>query len=155
MPGGLFGDLQRAIWERDGHRCRDCGIVLGGDGGGFPQTHRIVPRALSGTDDPRNLVTLCFPCHATRGLRTYVERLRAAAPDRLPEFVKQMTRDYGRNLIAYSELIDPTRFNPAQAGEEFGLWRLYLDILAGLAGDAPAKYTVGVGTKSRLRAGNR
>ena len=29
----------------------------------MPQTHHIVPRAAGGTDDPANLIALCFPCH--------------------------------------------------------------------------------------------
>jgi hypothetical protein len=113
MPAELSGDLPRAIWKRDGYRCDDCGGTLDKVRGGC-----------------------CFPCQATKGLRTYAELLRTAAPDRLPEFVKQMTRDFARNLLAYSELIDPIRFNPEQAVEEFEMWRLYLDTLAGLAGDA-------------------
>jgi len=113
MPAGVPDDLRRAICDRDGDRCRDCGVTVDKDRGGC-----------------------CFPCHATKGLRRYAELLRTAAPDRLPEFVKQMTRDFARNLFAYSELIDPSRFNPEQAVEEFGMWRRYLDTLAGLAGDA-------------------
>jgi hypothetical protein len=116
MPAELHDDLQSALWERDGHHCRDCGGAVGAD-----------------------RTTLCFPCHATKGLRTYAELLRTAAPDRLPEFVKQMTRDFGRNLLNYSELIDQNRFNPEQALEEFAMWRLYLDTLAGLAGAARGK----------------
>ena len=45
-------------------------------------------------------------------------------------------RDFGRNLLAYSELIDPIQFNPGEALVEFGLWRLYLDTIARLAGAA-------------------
>ena len=107
MPAELRGD---PVGERDDCRCRDCGAAVSG-----------IP---------------CFSCYATRGLRSYAALLRTAAPDRLPEFVKQMTRDLGRNLLAYSELIDPIRFNPHQALEEFAMWRLYLDTLAELAGSA-------------------
>ena len=64
-------------------------------------------------------MTLCFPCHATKGLRAHAEVLRVAVPDRLPEFVKQMTWDFGLNLLAYSAWIDPLRFDPAQALEGF------------------------------------
>jgi len=113
MPAELGDDLQTVIRGRDDYRCQDCGAAVGA-----------------------GLLTLCFPCHATRGLRAYAERLRTAAPDRLPEFVKQMTRDFGRNLLAYSEWIDPIRFNPGQALEEFAMWKVYLDTLAGLAGAA-------------------
>ena len=64
-------------------------------------------------------------------------------PDRLPEFVKQMTWDFGLNLLAYSAWIDPLRFDPAQALEEFGLWRRYLDTIAGLARDARPATPIG------------
>lgn len=127
MPAELSDDLPRAIWERDGDRCGDCGGMVDKVRGGC-----------------------CFPCHATKGLRTYAELLRTVAPDRLPEFVKQMTRDFGRNLLAYSELIDPIRFDPEQAVEEFGMWRLYLDTLAGLAGDARGSKQVAADSNSGL-----
>jgi hypothetical protein len=113
MPAERRDDLQTALGERDGDRCRACGAAV--DGGP---------------------TILCFPCHVTQGLRTYAQVLRTAAPNRLPEFVKQMTRDLGRNLLAYSEWIDPIRFTPEQAVEEFDMWNIYLDTLAGLAGAA-------------------
>ena len=116
MPAELPDDSPRAILERDDHRCRECGAAV----------------ATVAT------VTLCFPCHATKGLRRHAGLLRTAAPDRLAEFVKQMTWDFGLNLLAYSEWIDPQRFNPAQAVEEFDLWRRYLDTIAELARDAQA-----------------
>ena len=114
MPAELPDDSQRAILERADYRCRECGAAV----------------ATVAT------VTLCFPCHATKGLRRHAGLLRTAAPDRLAEFVKQMTWDFGLNLLAYSEWIDPQRFNPAQAVEEFDLWRRYLDTIAELARDA-------------------
>ena len=61
-----------------------------------------------------------------------------AVPDRLPEFVKQMTWDFGLNLLAYSEWIDPLRFDPAQVLEGFAVWQRYLETIAGLARDAQA-----------------
>jgi hypothetical protein len=134
MPAELPCDVQHALWKRDGYRCRDCGAAVNAER--RPQAHRIVPHAQGGTDDPGNLITLCFACYATKGLRTYADILRSAAPDRLPEFVKLMTADFGRNLLAYSEWIDPVRFNPGKAIEEFELWRLYLDTIAGLAAAA-------------------
>ena len=121
MPAELRGD---PVGERDGCCCRDCGAAASG-----------IP---------------CFPCYATRGLRTYAALLRTAAPDRLPEFVKQMTRDLGRNLLAYSELIDPIRFNPQQALEEFAMWRLYLDTLAELAGAARGSKQLEMASNSGL-----
>jgi len=119
MPTGLTDDLHRPSLERDGYRCLECGVVVAPDRGGCSAK-----------------VTLWFPCHATKGLRAHAEVLRMAAPDRLPEFVKQMTWDFGLNLLAYSEWIDPLRFDPAQALEGFAVWQRYLDTIAELAGDA-------------------
>ena len=123
MPAELPDDLKRSIWERDGYRCRECGGAAAADRGGCPEIERIVPLAPGGADAPRNLRTLCFPCHATRGLRAYAECLRTAAPDRLPELVKQMTWHFGLSLLAYSEWIDPLRVDAAQVLEGFGVWR--------------------------------
>ena len=122
MPTRLPDDLQRSPREGDGHRCLECGGAVATDRSGCPG----------------KLTTLCFPCHATRGLRAHAEVLRVAVPDRLPEFVKQMTWDFALNLLAYSAWIDPLRFDPAQALEEFRLWRRYLETIAGLARDARA-----------------
>jgi hypothetical protein len=113
MPTGLPDDLTRSILERDGCRCRECGAAVA-------------------------TVALCFPCHATQGLRRHSELLRRTVPERLPEFVKQMTWDFGLNLLAYSAWIDPRRFEPAQVLEGFAVWQRYLDAIAGLARDAQA-----------------
>ena len=120
MPTGLPDDLQCSPRERDGHRCLECGVAVATDRGGCPG----------------KLMRLCFPCYATKGLRAHAEALRVAVPDRLPEFVKQMTWDFGQNLLAYSAWIDPLRFDPAQVLEGFDLWRRYLDTIAELARDA-------------------
>ena len=91
MPTGLPDDLHRPSQERDGYRCRECGVAVATDRAGCPA----------------KLMTLCFPCYATKGLRAHADVLRVAVPDRLPEFVKQMTWDFGLNLLAYSGWIDP------------------------------------------------
>ena len=122
MPTGLPDDLQCSPRERDGHRCLECGVAVATDRGGCPG----------------KLMRLCFPCYATKGLRAHAEALRVAVPDRLPEFVKQMTWDFGLNLLAYSAWIDPLRFDPAQVLEGFAVWHLYLATIAGLARDAQA-----------------
>ena len=112
MPTELPNDLERSSLEGDGYRCRECGGAAAPDQGA------------------------CFPCVATKGLRAHAEWARAAAPDRLPELVKQMTWYFGLNLLAYSEWIDPLRFDGAQVLEGFAVWQRYLDTIAGLAGDA-------------------
>ena len=59
-------EVQLFVWRRDQFRCGECGVAVGGRHGCKPQTHHMVPKAAGGTDDPSNLITLCFPCHATK-----------------------------------------------------------------------------------------
>jgi len=53
-----------AILDRDGRRCRDCGVTPGA--GKVLQVHHVVPVHRAGTNDDDNLVTLCQFCHAGR-----------------------------------------------------------------------------------------
>ena len=139
MPTGLPDDLKRSTRERDGYRCLECGVAVATDRGGCPQIQHVVPCAQGQTDDHEKLITLCFPCYATKGLRAHAELLRAAVPDRLPEFVKQMTWDFGLNLLAYSAVdrsaVDSTRRRRSKSST---VWRRYLDTIAELARDAQA-----------------
>lgn len=51
---------RRPILERDGYTCQCCGKR------GNPselEVHHVRPRAVGGTNSPRNLITLCIPCH--------------------------------------------------------------------------------------------
>jgi len=53
------------VLERDNWKCRRCGEeyrVL--------EVHHIIPKAKGGSDDPDNLITLCWPCH----MRAHRER---------------------------------------------------------------------------------
>ncbi|MDP9317213.1 MAG: RecQ family ATP-dependent DNA helicase [Chloroflexota bacterium] len=51
---------RQIVLDRDEHRCCDCGTREG------LHVHHRIPRALGGTDEPANLVTLCAGCHAVR-----------------------------------------------------------------------------------------
>ena len=53
---------RNAIFKRDGYRCRRCGS--------YEQLSidHIVPRSKGGTDDLRNLQTLCHSCNARKGV---------------------------------------------------------------------------------------
>ena len=56
-------ELRRSVLERDGFRCRDCGAE---EAARDLDVHHLVPRALGGTDEPANLITLCGGCHGAR-----------------------------------------------------------------------------------------
>ena len=55
---GVPKGTRRAVYKRDGYQCATCGDVRG------LQIHHVTPRSRGGSDDPRNLVTLCWKCHA-------------------------------------------------------------------------------------------
>lgn len=53
----IHPDLQRAVRERDGGRCRWCGKPT------TLQSHHVRYRSEGGPDDVANLLTLCDACH--------------------------------------------------------------------------------------------
>lgn len=56
----LWAALRRAVLARDFYRCFVCRAVLPAH---RLNAHHLVPRADGGTDEMRNLVTLCVPHH--------------------------------------------------------------------------------------------
>lgn len=59
-----YADGQRErIYERDGHRCVECG-----SGDDLTLDH-IYPRSLAGNDSDDNLRTLCRPCNSRKGAK--------------------------------------------------------------------------------------
>lgn len=57
--------LRYSILERDRFTCQDCGAVRGEPDVRL-QAHHILPVHQGGSNEPRNLVTLCAACHAGR-----------------------------------------------------------------------------------------
>lgn len=49
--------LHKTVAERDGKRCRNCGVERGLD------LHHVIFRSLGGKDVAENLVLLCARCH--------------------------------------------------------------------------------------------
>lgn len=120
----------RLVWRRDRFRCQECGVGVGGRGC-KPQTHHIVPRTRGGTDDPANLVTLCFPCHATQ-----IEHLQLLAHmplELLTDFVKNCTWDLATNLLGCAEAMNPRAFPARAVLRNLRVWRQYLDMIIGEA----------------------
>lgn len=68
-------EARKRCYERDNYNCQDCGAkCLGGrDARRDPkrkiQAHHIIRRRDGGTDDLKNLVTLCSSCHLRREAR--------------------------------------------------------------------------------------
>jgi 5-methylcytosine-specific restriction endonuclease McrA len=87
--------IRRAVRQRDGNSCRNCGASGPGVRLGV---HHLTPAKLGGTDDVANLATLCSGCHAiyeqaartltlpvdTPGARVNGNRTRRRRNDRHP-----------------------------------------------------------------------
>lgn len=58
ISANLSKSERRAIYKRDGYRCALCDNPQG------LQIHHIVFRSHGGSNDPANLITLCWRCHA-------------------------------------------------------------------------------------------
>ena len=126
--GEIDDNVKRFVWERDGFRCRECGVAVARTRGCKPQTHHIMPQKLGGSDDPSNLVTLCLPCHAGRASLGHRRLLEETDPKTLPNFVKWLVWDLGLNLIGYAEWLSPRRFPAEQVLEDLKVWQRYLDL---------------------------
>lgn len=48
---------KQSIFKRDGTFCRNCGSTEN------LTLHHIIPKAMNGSDSPRNLILLCRECH--------------------------------------------------------------------------------------------
>lgn len=76
--------VKRAVYDRDGGRCVFCGRP------GLPEAH-FIPRSRGGLGVPKNVLTLCRPCHdrfdnggamEREGMREYfAEYLQSKYPD--------------------------------------------------------------------------
>lgn len=58
ISANLTKNVRRAIYKRDGYRCALCDSPKG------LQIHHVMPRSEGGSNDPMNLITLCWVCHA-------------------------------------------------------------------------------------------
>lgn len=70
-PGRVVSRRRRAVFEKSEGRCHYCAAALTLDGKWHIEHMR--PRAIGGTDDPRNLVAACTRCNLAKGDRTALE----------------------------------------------------------------------------------
>ncbi len=62
----LTNEKRRAIYRRDGYQCALCGSTK------YLQIHHIERRGAGGSNDARNLITLCSTCHGeAHGVKPY------------------------------------------------------------------------------------
>lgn len=57
----LWSEISQNILDRDGKTCRDCGTKKMA-----MEVHHVKPVSKGGTNDPENLITLCWKCHKKR-----------------------------------------------------------------------------------------
>jgi len=62
--GGKWEELRKAIYERDGWICQECGKHCEGR---EIQCHHIEPYKINQNNNPDNLITLCVSCHGQAG----------------------------------------------------------------------------------------
>ncbi len=53
-------ELRNYVFKRDGHRCSRCHKVFKDK---MLDAHHIIWRENGGSDNPKNLTTVCTPCH--------------------------------------------------------------------------------------------
>lgn len=54
---------RKAVYQRDGYQCQNCGSAGGPKGNTELHAHHIVPKAQGGTHQKSNLITVCKNCH--------------------------------------------------------------------------------------------
>jgi len=111
----LSEELKRAVWQRDGFRCQECGVAVAQKNGCKPQTHHIKPRSAGGTDEQGNLITLCVTCHATKNSLGHKNLFikTATTPKDTPSHIKWLLWEISTDLLVFTENLSPLNF-PAQ-----------------------------------------
>ena len=68
--------VRDVLYERQKGRCPDCGDRLMLIGPAPAHADHIMPLALGGSNDVRNLQLLCAPCNLTKGARDPLDHAR-------------------------------------------------------------------------------
>ena len=81
---------RKAIYARDGYRCALCDSAKG------LQVHHCITRAEGGSNQPENLICLCWKCHAVAHGTQMPEY-----PDYVtPEYIQQAVTEYLSDMYA-------------------------------------------------------
>ena len=132
----LSDELKRAVWQRDGYRCQECGVAVAVENGCLPQTHHIKPRSAGGTDDLENLTTLCLCCHATKDSPGHLKILLNAQPHETPSYVKGLLWEVSTNLLVFAENLQCREFPAAQVLDQIKQIQASLESIRTLTLDA-------------------
>lgn len=128
-------EVKRKVWKRDKYRCQECGLPVAQLRGLLPQTHHRARRPL-GDDSPKNLITLCLCCHATKSTAGHRRIFGASGtPERKANFVKWSLWELAGNLLADAELIDPRGFAATSVADTLKKLRAALDSVITLTED--------------------
>ena len=95
----LWPKLRAMVLERDGGRCSCCGADLSPRPGWLVEVHHVVPRRLGGSEDPRNLKTLCSDCHRPRTELLMRSIAPSGAEERTEAELRRKFRG-GRDILA-------------------------------------------------------
>ena len=58
ISANIPNEVRKSVYRRDGYRCALCDSTKG------LQVHHCIKRSQGGSNQPQNLITLCWKCHA-------------------------------------------------------------------------------------------
>ena len=108
-------EVANEVMLRDGRRCRLC------TGKKRLTVHHITPREHGGTEDARNLITLCSTCHDKvegKSWKSMVDRLTAQLPN--PPDIPRTKRE--KFVLQVATLYDLNGSHWGTNGETGGCW---------------------------------
>ena len=76
LSANIPNTTRKEVYRRDGYRCALCDSPKG------LQIHHAIHRSEGGSNQPQNLICLCWKCHA------------AAHGSRMPEYPEYVTPEY-------------------------------------------------------------
>lgn len=97
LSASIPTETRLAVYRRDGFRCALCDDVRG------LQIHHAVHRSRGGSDDPMNLITLCWRCHAEAHGTFLPERhpTLPQTPEELYLFRRGLMDDFDTMIVEY------------------------------------------------------